>query len=162
MKELKESLPAVIDEKTTILILGTMPGDESLKAKRYYNNPKNQFWKIIASIYNAGNPFSSYEDKINALKRNKIGLWDVIKSCEREGSSDKSIRNPKMNDFDALFKRFPKIKKIIFNGKKAYDKYYSKIDSGEKTIEQLSSTSPANTHKGVEEKTAEWKKALLA
>jgi len=155
---IKQALPAVIDKDTEYLILGTMPGEESLRKQEYYSNSSNQFWKIIASIFNDGNVPLKYSDKVNVLKKNKIGLWDVLHSCEREGSLDNNIKNGVPNNFDKLFKDFPNIKTVIFNGKDSH-RYFDTSVSKKKYI-QVSSTSSANTHKTLDEKTTEWKKAL--
>ena len=45
----KQALPPVIDKATEYLILGTMPGEQSLLNQEYYNNTRNQFWKIMAA-----------------------------------------------------------------------------------------------------------------
>lgn len=138
-----------------------MPGEQSLLHQQYYNNPRNQFWKIIASTFNDNKPFANYEDKLATLKHNKIGLWDVLDTCDREGSSDSSIKNPTLNNFDKLFKEFPNIKTVIFNGQDSYDYFNSLVhDKADKKYLQLSSTSSANGHKTVVEKTQEWKAAL--
>ena len=158
---LKQALPPVIDKTTEYLVLGTMPGEQSLLNQQYYNNPRNQFWKIIADAFNDKKAFANYDDKLTTLKNNKIGLWDVLDTCDREGSSDFNIENPTLNNFDKLFKEFPNIKTVIFNGQDSYH-YYNSLghDKAEKKYLQLSSTSSANGHKTVAEKTQEWKTAL--
>lgn len=158
MKKIIESLPPVIEKDTTTLIVGVMPGEQSSQEQRYYENPRNKFWKIISFIYNEGNPFASYEGKINMLKKHKAGLFCVLKTCERKGSTIDKIRNETYNDFEHLLKLYPNIKTIIFNGKK--NKYYSKINCMGKTTKYLPSTSSTNTYKTLEEKKIEWKAAL--
>jgi hypoxanthine-DNA glycosylase len=157
MKKSIESLPSVVDKNTTTLILGVMPGEESLKAKEYYADSRNKFWAIISSIYNGCKPLAGYQEKIGILKKNKIGLCCVLKCCEREGSLITAIHNETYNNVELLFKQYPNIKKIICNGK---DKYYSKINCNGRTIIRLSSTSSSNTHKTLKGKTTEWKAAL--
>lgn len=93
-----------------IVILGTFPGELSLCAKAYYSDTRNQFWRLLGLEYH----------DFNGLKKLNIGLWDVIESCERNGSLDKNIKNEKYNDMSLL-----KDKRIFFNGKKAY-KYFLK------------------------------------
>jgi len=158
----KRGLPPVIDRNTKYLVLGTMPGEESLFNQEYYNNPRNQFWNIISSIYNDGKQFSNYEEKISVLKRNRIGLWDVLHTCEREGSLDSKIKNPRPNDFDKLFNDFSNIKTVIFNGQESYNYFNSLVyNKAEKKYLQLTSTSSANTHTTVNEKKKEWKLAFI-
>lgn len=157
----RQALPPVIDKTTEYLVLGTMPGEKSLLNQEYYNSSRNQFWKIIADAFNKKKAFADYNDKIATLKNNKIGLWDVLDTCDREGSSDSNIENPTLNNFDKLFKEFPNIKTVIFNGKDSYDYFNSLVhDKADKIYLQISSTSSANGHKTVAEKTQEWKTAL--
>ena len=157
----RQALPPVIDKTTEYLVLGTMPGEQSLLNQQYYNNPRNQFWKIIADAFNNKKPFANYSDKLATLKNNKIGLWDVLDTCDREGSSDSNIENPTLNNLNKLFKEFPNIKTVIFNGQDSYDYFNSLVhDKVDKKYLQLSSTSSANGHKTVAEKTQEWKTAL--
>ncbi len=123
-----------------------MPGNISLLKKEYYANPRNHFWKIIYSIFNTTPIPDSFEEKINFLISNKIGIWDVLQNCERKGSLDIHIKNQKENDFEMLFKKYPEINTIIFNGKKSYSFFYKKfgqIDGINYHI--MPSTSPANT-----------------
>ena len=157
----KQALPPVVDKATEFLVLGTMPGEQSLLNQEYYKNSRNQFWKIIAAAFNKKKAFADYNEKITTLKNNKIGLWDVLDTCDREGSSDSKIKNPKLNNFDKLFKEFPNIKTVIFNGKDSFDYFNSLVHyKAHKNYLQLSSTSSANGHKTIVEKTQEWKTAL--
>jgi hypoxanthine-DNA glycosylase len=157
----KQALPPVIEETTEFLILGTMPGEESLTNQEYYSNPRNQFWKIISLTFKNGSEFTDYKDKLETLSNNKIGIWDVLDTCEREGSLDSNIKNQTFNNFEKLFKDFPNIKTVIFNGKESYSYFNSLFhDKGDKFFLQLTSTSSANTHKTLDEKTQEWKTAL--
>jgi len=157
----KQALLPVIDRTTEYLVLGTMPGEQSLLNQEYYNNPRNQFWNIISSAFNNGKRFLDYNDKLKTLAKNKIGLWDVLDTCEREGSLDSSIKNQTLNNFDKLFKDFPNVKIVIFNGQESYSYFNSLVlDKGSKRYRQLTSTSSANTHKTLDEKIQEWKIAL--
>ena len=80
-------------QNTQYLVLGTMPCEQSLIAQEYYNNSKNKFWEIISIASNNGNGFLNYTEKLKILKQNRIGLWDVLDACEREGSLDSKIKN---------------------------------------------------------------------
>ena len=154
----KGSLAAIVDEKTSILILGTVPGDNSIIHQQYYNNPRNQFWKIFCSIFNQGKSIKIYEERIELLKKYNVGLWDVLMSCDREGSSDDKIKNPIVNDFNNFFSKYRNIKTLIFNGEESY-KYFNKlvkINFDMKMI-QLNSTSSQNGHKNLTDKTEEWR-----
>ena len=85
------SFAPIIDDKSKVLILGTMPGGKSLEKQQYYANPRNQFWKIIDNLFDETLP-TDYEKKINFLKDKRIALWDVLKACSREGSLDANIK----------------------------------------------------------------------
>lgn len=156
MSQVNSFLP-IVDERSRILILGSMPGVESLRLQQYYANPRNQFWKLIYEIF-AFEPSVTYEERISFLKSKQIGLWDVIKNCYREGSLDSAIRGESANDFRTLFEAYPDIKIVLFNGGKAYETYKKWI--GFEAIPnlkfgKLTSSSPANTKK-YEEKLKEW------
>lgn len=142
----KTSLLPIANASTRILILGTMPGDLSLKLNEYYANPRNRFWKIISSITNSKLP-DNYTDKTSLLLMNNMGLWDVLKSASRKGSLDNDIKNEKPNDLEAFIKMHKNLKIIIFNGKvseRLYDKYF--IRNRKLLYYSLPSTSPANTN----------------
>ena len=157
----KKSLPPIIDNETEILILGTMPGDNSIENQKYYNSSKNQFWKIIFNIFNEGKYIEDYESKIELLKKNKIGLWDVLHNCERDGSSDSNIVNPVANDFPNIFSKYKNIKILIFNGKDSYSYYKQLVENdSDKKLIQLNSTSSLNSHKTLNEKIIEWRNEL--
>ncbi len=149
------SFPPIIDKKSCVLILGSMPGGESLRKQEYYANVKNQFWKIIYALFDIS-PDNSYEKRIMFLKDKGIGLWDVMETCYRKGSLDSDITKEKVNNFDSLFREFPNIKYVCFNGLKAFDTYQKKVGFNKDIIfERLESTSPANTMR-FEDKLKNW------
>lgn len=151
------SFPPIIDGRSRLLILGSMPGVESLRLQQYYANPRNQFWAMIFTIFHAP-PSQDYEKKISFLKSKKIALWDVIENCQREGSLDSNIREEKVNDFRGLFKAYPDIETVIFNGGKAYETYKKWVGFDavkDLAYLKLGSSSPANT-KRMEDKLKEW------
>lgn len=140
------SFPPYIDNETETLILGTMPGIASLEKQEYYAHPRNHFWKIIYTLFDKLPASTIFEEKIKLLQANKIGIWDVLENCERKGSLDIHIKNHKPNDFENLLEHYPKIKKIIFNGKESH-RYFIKSFGQIKGITYyvMPSTSPANT-----------------
>ena len=140
------SFPPFVNSQTEILILGTMPGIASLEKQEYYAHKRNHFWKIMYTLLNNLPIAEIFEEKIQLLQENKIGLWDVLENCERKGSLDIHIKNQKENDFETLFKEFPRITTIIFNGKEGH-KYFLKKFGQIKGISYyvMPSTSPANT-----------------
>ncbi len=145
----------VFDSESKVLILGSFPSVKSREAMFFYGHPQNRFWKVIASIYHEEIP-NTVEEKKALLLRNHIAVWDVIASCDIEGSSDSSIKNAQANDLSIILNK-AKIKAIFVNGKTA-EKYYKKYI--EKEIKQkavcLPSTSPANAAWNLERLIKEW------
>ncbi len=128
-----------------ILILGSIPGKESLRMNQYYAKAGNRFWGILAKVLDVPMPVT-YHDKIEILHENGIALWDVLASAEREGSMDINIKNEKPNDIITFLHKHPSIKTVGFNGKKAYEtfcKHFGDYDMNVKVF-PLRSTSPAN------------------
>lgn len=149
------SLPPIVDKLSEILILGTMPGEESLKTKEYYAKNSNIFWNIISNIFNEGKVFSTYKEKVECVRKHHIAIWDTLHSCLREGSTDTTIRNGEPNEIDNFLEQYPSIKKIVFNGKKALSYYKPSIP-----YSVALSTSPANRQYSDEERTKSWEQAL--
>lgn len=154
--ERMHSLPPIVDERSKVLILGTFPGNDSLKAKQYYNHENNLFWDIIVRIVDKSWPeirmadSLDYEERISLLLEHHIALWDILESCEREGNVDSKIYNPKYNDIVDILKRFPNIEKVCFNGSLAhsyFNKYMNETGtllSNKLKIEEFYSTSPSS------------------
>ncbi len=157
---LKKSFDPISNEKSRILILGSMPGDTSLELQEYYGHARNRFWKIIAAITNSEIPIT-YNDKKNLLLKNGIALWDVIKQANRIGSLDTAIKNEKVNELDIFIKKHKHLHTICFNGKKA-ETLYKKYFTLETNIRYLTlpSSSPANASIGLESIQNAWKKIL--
>jgi len=152
------SFEPIIDKNCKILILGTMPGVKSLEKQEYYAHERNAFWKIIYTLFHQ-EIANDYAHKKSFLLQQHIALWDVLKSCDREGSSDSDIKKPIQNDFVRLFKQYPNIEAIYFNGEpaeKLFKRFVSKT-LGEINIPsyRLPSTSPANTMK-FQDKLEKW------
>lgn len=139
-----------------------MPGVASLRKQQYYGYKQNHFWKLVYSLFNLS-PEQDYASKIAFLRKKRIALWDVLKCCEREGSLDSNIRNPETNDFEWLFKTYPGIHHIYFNGATAESYFKKKIipylDSFPSKMSRLPSSSPANTMP-FDKKLEEWKVIL--
>jgi double-stranded uracil-DNA glycosylase len=159
MTQTKTGLAPVLNERVKLLILGSFPGEQSLTKQEYYGNPFNSFWKIMGSILETDMVGKPYDERIAVLLENKIGLWDVYGSCEREGSLDTAIQKGEHNDFSLLRAVAPKLKKVCFNGKTA-GKYASMLAAmGYKTV-ILPSTSSANRNSTFEEKRKAWSAAI--
>jgi len=105
-KELIFSFPPVSDSNSAVLILGSMPGKESLKQNCYYAHTQNAFWKIMGELVGA-HPYMPYGERLLRLTGARLALWDVLASCVRESSLDTDIRREKANNFAAFFALHP-------------------------------------------------------
>ncbi|CAM3617161.1 DNA-deoxyinosine glycosylase [Marinicrinis lubricantis] len=153
------SFDPVIDEQASILILGSMPGEESLRKQQYYANPRNHFWTMLYSIFDKSFE-EDYEKRLAFLKSKRIALWDVIGQCIRPGSLDSSITEEQVNDFTTLYHNYPNIRYVLLNGTKAYDTYLKKVGKDDnKTYVKLPSSSPTpgRNVKSLEEKIEAWR-----
>ncbi|MDI6624169.1 MAG: DNA-deoxyinosine glycosylase, partial [Brevundimonas sp.] len=112
----KAGFAPVVDANTQLLILGSLPGDASLKAGQYYGHPRNAFWRLIGDVVGRDLAALPYEDRLTALKAAGVGLWDVIASAERPGSLDAAIRSPEAADLRGLVAELPKLRAVAFNG----------------------------------------------
>jgi hypoxanthine-DNA glycosylase len=146
----------VYDENSRILILGSFPSVKSREEMFFYGHPQNRFWRVTASVLGAETP-KTVAEKRELLLSHGIALWDVLASCEIEGSADSTIKNAVPNDISWLLKE-TKIEKIFVNGKAAekyYDKYMKKALGREAVC--LPSTSPANAAWSTEKLIQAWK-----
>ncbi len=141
---MKHSFPPVIDERTRVLILGSMPGEESLRKQEYYGHPQNAFWRIMEWLLDEPLTQMPYATRVRALLRRGVGLWDVYASCEREGSSDAAIRQPRRNDIAALITRHPRIERVVCNGRTAHKEASAQLGDALPVL-LAASTSPAYT-----------------
>ncbi len=143
LQRVSHEFAPVYDQASRVLILGTFPSVKSREQNFYYGHPQNRFWKVIAEL--CGSPLPvTIEEKKTLLLTNGIAVWDVIASCEIQGSSDSSIRNVVPNDIGGLIRK-SRISQIYANGDKAYQLYqkYCRETAGMDAI-RLPSTSPAN------------------
>ena len=148
----------VWDADCEILVLGTFPSVKSRENAFYYGHPQNRFWRVLAGVYGERLP-QSVPEKKEMLLRYHIALWDVLESCEIEGSSDGSIAHAVPNDIAALLARCP-VRHVLLNGKtaeKLYLRYWAALPVRHTA---LPSTSPANAAWTLERLTEEWKKAM--
>jgi len=155
LQPLNHPFKPIIDKNSKILILGTFPSIKSFE-NFYYGHPKNQFWKILASVYEENIPLTK-EEKIDFILRHNLALWDIIKTCKRKNSSDKNLEVLELNDIKKLLFEYPNIKKICFTSKTA-----QKLFNKEYNIKNfyLPSPSPAYARIRIEDKIKEYKKIL--
>ena len=148
-------IPPIYDNNSKVLILGSFPSVKSREEGFFYGHPQNRFWKVIASIFNEEVP-KTIDEKRSLLLRNHIAVWDVIESCDIEGSSDSSIKNVVVNDLNIILNEAD-IKDIYINGKTAFNYYrkYTEPLIGREAI-CLPSTSPANAAWNIERLVETW------
>ncbi len=152
----KFGLPPIADKDARLFILGSLPGDASLSASRYYAHPTNQFWRLLGSSIGDELQLLSYEERLTRLKERRIGLWDVIGSATRPGSLDQAIREAQHNRIDHLLHDFPRLRAIAFNGSAAATAGRRLIaEQVAITLVDLPSSSAANT-KSFAEKALAW------
>lgn len=140
---LAHPIPPVFNKDSKVLVLGIFPSVKSREEGFFYGHPQNRFWKVTARVFDEDIPLT-VSSKREFLLRNHIALWDVIGSCDIEGSSDSSIRNVTVNDISIILNTAD-IRLICLNGKKAYQyyqKYMFPVIKREGIC--LPSTSPAN------------------
>ncbi len=156
MEHVIHQIPPVFDSASQILILGSFPSVKSREAHFFYHHPQNRFWKVLAALFRDDLP-DTVERKKEFLKRHHLAVWDVIASCDIQGSSDSSIQNAVPNDISEILKAAP-IRWIYTNGGTAYKLYhkYCEPQTGQKAI-KLPSTSPANASFSLERLIREWK-----
>ncbi|PHV11446.1 DNA-deoxyinosine glycosylase [Chitinimonas sp. BJB300] len=116
MTERKRCFPPVVDAHTRVLLLGSLPGEASLKANRYYAHPQNRCWHLLGEVLGIPLVDQTYIDRLAALLRHGVGLWDVIAEADRPGSLDAAIRNQAHNDLHQLVNQLPNLHTIAFNG----------------------------------------------
>jgi hypoxanthine-DNA glycosylase len=156
-------LPPIVGEGAHTLILGNMLSVMSVASQQYYGNPRNAFWRIAGELFGfaADDP---YDERTRALVANGVAVWDVLKSCRREGSLDSAVEPDSMvpNDFGNLFVEHPGIRRIFFNGAAA-EKNFNRLVRVAPDVHyrRLPSTSPAQTMR-YEDKMAAWRDALTA
>lgn len=150
------SFPSISNSKAKVLVLGTMPGIQSLKLNQYYGHNRNAFWKILFTVFEES--FSlDYEIRKELVLKNNIAIWDVLQTCVREGSLDSAIEQEVPNDFNTFLAAHPNIEFIFFNGQKAayYFKKYVAVSEKYK-LHTLPSTSPAHAGLSFEQKKQAW------
>jgi len=143
----KASFAPVVGPAVRLLLLGSLPGEASLRAERYYAHPQNQFWRLAGAAIGYEDLHGlDYEDRLAALLENGVGLWDVVADAVRPGSLDGAIRDHRPNDLVALIARLPGLRAIGFNGGTAARIGRKMIgESGDIALIDLPSSSPAYT-----------------
>jgi len=152
-------LPPVIDRSTRVVILGSFPGVASLRAGQYYAHPRNHFWPILGALWGVDLVSVPYDQRLDALLAHGLGVWDVYDSCQREGSLDSAIVEPRLNDLASLAQRAPGLRAVAHNGGESARAMRHTRALGVEVL-RLPSTSPANASWSFERKLAAWRQAL--
>lgn len=159
--------PPIARRDAQLLILGSMPGEASLRAGEYYAHPRNAFWPIIAELL--GFPASiPYPERTARLRESGIALWDVLRTCLRRGSLDSAIdpSSAELNDFPAFFRGQTRIRVVCFNGAAAENIYRRLVLPGLPArpagleLHRLPSTSPANARYSYAAKLQAWREII--
>lgn len=162
-----QGLAPVCPESPRLLILGSMPGQQSLQQQQYYAHPRNGFWPIISQILNY--PVEqTYQQRLEMLIKEQIALWDVVSECIRPGSLDSSIQTESIrpNPLADWLTKQASVTTVCFNGAKAeqlFNRYITpdlKTLNRELVLHRLPSTSPAHASMTLAQKRQHWQRAL--
>jgi hypoxanthine-DNA glycosylase len=151
-----EGLPPVIAPDTRLVVLGSFPGAASLAAQQYYGHARNAFWPLLSSLWGEDLVALPYADRLAALRRHGVGLWDVYRRCEREGSLDSAIRAPVPNDLASLKTLAPRLRAVAHNGGESARSRRITEALG-LDVYTLPSTSPANASWSFDRKLHAWR-----
>ncbi|GAB2693240.1 DNA-deoxyinosine glycosylase [Paenibacillus thermoaerophilus] len=152
------SFEPVVRPDSRVLILGSMPGVQSLERNQYYANPRNQFWTLVYGAFGR-TPHPDYDERIRFVLEHGIALWDVLAECVRPGSLDSSIREERTQNFAAFYRRYPGIRAVFCNGSKAYDSYRRQVGPDDRRVcikLPSSSPTPGKYNKSLADKQLEW------
>lgn len=168
-RTLRRSFPPIFRADARVLILGSMPGAESLRQRQYYAHLRNAFWPVMGAIFDAG-PDRPYPDRVARLRAARVAVWDVVARCRRPGSLDSDIIPTSVipNDIEGLVKRAPRLRRIVFNGGGA-ERWFLRFFRDRLDREPLArldyirlpSTSPACAALTRDRKIELWRRALM-
>jgi hypoxanthine-DNA glycosylase len=164
---LRTAFPPVARADARILILGSLPGEESLRRGEYYAKAQNRFWWIMGQVFEAG-PDLPYTARCARLLGHGIALWDVCAAAERHGSLDSAIVAASVvpNDFAGFLSNHAAIRRIAFNGQKAEKLFCRHVlnalprELAALPRVSLPSTSPAHAGMSATMKLATWREGL--
>ena len=152
----KSSFAPVVSPDTRLLMLGSLPGERSLAAKRYYAHPRNRFWHLIGRVIGVDLEPLDYDRRLAALLKARVGLWDTVASARRAGSLDSAMRETEVNPLAALVRKLPELRAVGFNGKTAARIGAPQLAEATLPLIVLPSSSPANASMPLAEKEKLW------
>jgi hypoxanthine-DNA glycosylase len=140
----KSSFPPIADARARLLILGSLPGEASLRKAQYYANPLNQFWRLMSVVLGRSPP-EAYEARLAMLQDAGVALWDVVRSAVRAGSLDAQIRDHEANPLADFAASLPQLRAVAFNGGRAFAIGRRALAGCPVELVALPSSSPAYT-----------------
>jgi hypoxanthine-DNA glycosylase len=141
----RHGLAPVARGDARLLLLGSLPGDASLAAGRYYAHPRNQFWRLLGRVLDE--PLADLDDapRLVRLQERGVALWDVIRAARREGSLDQRLREVETRDLAAFIAGLPRLRAVAFNGATAARLGRKALGQRDLALVDLPSSSPAFT-----------------
>ena len=160
MSDVLHGLAPLVGPGARLLICGNMPSVMSLAAAEYYGNPRNAFWPIAGEVFGFAAD-APYPQRVEALLAHGVAVWDVLRSCVRQGSLDSAVQRDSMvpNDFASFFASHPGVRRVLFNGAAAETNYLRLVGAPTVPSVRLPSTSPAQTMRFAD-KLAVWRREL--
>jgi hypoxanthine-DNA glycosylase len=139
-----------------VLVLGSLPGEQSLQAQRYYAHPRNRFWHLIGRVIGTDLEPLDYEDRLAALLAARVGLWDTVGSARRTGSLDAAIRDAEPNPLAELAASLPELRAVGFNGRSSAGIGMPQLAHTGLALILLPSSSPAHAAMPLADKEKLW------
>jgi double-stranded uracil-DNA glycosylase len=153
----KSAFAPVVSPATRVLILGSLPGETSLAARRYYAHPQNRFWHLAGTVIGREDlPGLDYEDRLAVLLGAGVGLWDTVASAQRKGSLDAAIREADLAPLGDLVSTLPNLRAVGFNGKTSARIGRVQLAETGLALVDLPSSSPAHAAMPLAEKRRRW------
>jgi len=152
----KSAFPPIVARDTRVLILGSLPGEASLAAGRYYAHPQNQFWRLIGAAIGRELQELDYEARLKALREAGVGLWDTVASALRMGSLDAALREVESAGLADLVATLPELRAVGFNGATSAQLGRRALGETALALIDLPSSSPAYAAMPFAEKAQIW------
>jgi hypoxanthine-DNA glycosylase len=152
---LLEGLPPIIPRRARLAVLGSFPGEASLRAQQYYAHPRNQFWPMLSALWEVDLATASYPQRVDELHRRGLALWDAHASCRRAGSLDSAIRDAVPNDLGRLLREAPGLRVVAHNGGESA-RAMARTRALGLSVHRLPSTSPAHASWSFARKLEAW------
>ena len=153
---LKRAFPPVANADTRVLVLGSLPGEMSLAARRYYAHPQNALWRLVGHVLDEDIAALPYEQRLERLLARGIGLWDTIETARREGSLDSAIKDVEARDLKTLAATLPSLRALAFNGGTSTRIGMKMMAGSDLALIGLPSSSPAYAAMRFEQKAKAW------